>query len=176
MGLFKTLSPEEEAQRNEERMRQRVAQEAERRRQQEHHEYAEFMAGPAGRARSAFENGDLLYQASFNLLSQQHMVIPMVNAYTLTKSADPTAILNAICREGWELHSSGFAFLSEGEESRDKFLASGQHVAVRGKMMGYYVFKRCERLRVDPTENVSVAPAPVAHDRVIASKGGLQAL
>jgi hypothetical protein len=32
--------------------------------------------------------------------------------------------------------------VNEGEESRDRFLASGQHVAVRGRIVGTYVCTR----------------------------------
>lgn len=180
MGIFKTLTPEQEAQgalnkevRLREKERQREAQAAERQRQQELKERAEFMAGPAGKARSAFDRGDLIYQANFNLLNQEHAVVPMINAFTLAKTSDPTVVLNAICREGWDLHNSGFAFLHEGEESRDKFLASGQHVAIRGKMMGYYVFKRCGQNRVRPEENTSKIEQPRTEAREVSSQGGL---
>jgi hypothetical protein len=36
------------------------------------------------------------------------------------------------------------ALLELGSESRDKFMASGQQVAVKGTVLGYYLFKRCE--------------------------------
>lgn len=41
-----------------------------------------------------------------------------------------------------------FAFVTEGEQSRDKFMSSGQNVAIKAKMMGYYLFRRCEENRV----------------------------
>ena len=182
MALFKAPTPEQEAQkalekevRLREKEEQRRVQAAEKKRQKEAREHEQFMAGPAGQARIAFGRGDFVFQASFDVLNQQHMVVPMLNAYSLTTSSDPTVVLNAICREGWELHNSGFAFLHEGEESRDKFLASGQHVAVRGKMMGYYVFKRCDVNRVRPEENVSKAETPQRSGREVTTQGGLLA-
>jgi len=35
----------------------------------------------------------------------------------------------------------------QGEESRDKFLSSGQNVAVKGETRGYYIFRRDEGKR-----------------------------
>jgi hypothetical protein len=59
-------------------------------------------------------------------------------------STDPAAILNSVCNEGWELVNGSFVFHELGSESRDKFLASGQDIAVKGTVIGYYVFRRCE--------------------------------
>jgi len=51
-------------------------------------------------------------------------------------------ILNSVCREGWDLVNGSFVFHELGSESRDKFMASGQNVAVRGTIVGYYLFER----------------------------------
>jgi hypothetical protein len=59
-------------------------------------------------------------------------------------STDPAAILNSVCNEGWELVNGSFVFHELDSESRDKFLASGQNIAVKGTVIGYYVFRRCE--------------------------------
>jgi hypothetical protein len=72
----------------------------------------------------------------------QTFVIPMSRAGTTTQSADPTVVLNAICAEGWELINGSFVFLETGSESRDKFMRSGQQVAVSGTILGYYLFRR----------------------------------
>ena len=34
-----------------------------------------------------------------------------------------------------------------GQQSRDKFMSSGQNVAVAGTVIGYYLFRRCEANR-----------------------------
>jgi hypothetical protein len=68
----------------------------------------------------------------------------MVGSNVRQRTADPSAILNAICREGWGLLSSPFVFVEMGQQSRDKFLSSGQNVATRGSIVGYYVFRRRE--------------------------------
>ncbi len=37
-----------------------------------------------------------------------------------------------------------YVFPELGSESRDKFMASGQQIAVKGTILGYYLFKRCD--------------------------------
>jgi hypothetical protein len=64
------------------------------------------------------------------------------------KSNDATQTLNAIVGEGWDLVAGSFVFVVQGEESRDKFMSSGQNVAVKGETRGYYLFKRNESNRV----------------------------
>ena len=46
-----------------------------------------------------------------------------------------------------ELVNGSFVFVEEGQQSRDKFMSSGQNVAVKGTTFGYYLFKRNEALR-----------------------------
>jgi len=106
---------------------------------------------PAGKARTAFERGDHLFQCSFDVMSQQAVVVVMVGSTTTKKSTDPTETLNAVAREGWELVTGSFVFIEEGQQSRDKFMSSGQNVATKGRTMGYYLFKRNEAMRVRPT-------------------------
>ena len=77
-------------------------------------------------------------------MTQQAVVAVMVGAFNTSKTTDPTAILNAIAGEGWELITGSFVFVVQGEESRDKFMASGQNVAIKGVTKGYYLFRRCE--------------------------------
>lgn len=116
----------------------------------------DFFASPPGQARSAFERGHHVFQYSIDVQKTEAIVIAMTGAFTRTKATnDPSEILNAVCNEGWELVNGSFVFLELGSESRDKFMASGQNVAVKGTVIGYYLFKRCEANRqetVDPWE------------------------
>jgi hypothetical protein len=134
----------------------KATREAEQRRERERQE---FLASPAGQARSAFERGDLLYQFEIDVKNTRPVFIPMVTATDTTKSNDPIAILNSVCREGWDLVSSSFVFHELGSESRDKFLSSGQNIAVKGTVIGYYVFRRCEANREHSGELVDADPA-----------------
>jgi hypothetical protein len=90
-------------------------------------------------------------------MSQSAVIVAMVGSKTAKKTNDPTDILNSVCREGWELVTGSFVFVQEGQQSRDKFMSSGQNVAVKGQVLGYDLFKRAEqnkRATVDPWEQV----------------------
>jgi hypothetical protein len=120
---------------------------------------SDFFQSPAGLARAAYEREDRVFQYSLDVHSTQAVVVPMVGAYTAPKAtSDPSEILNSVCREGWDLVNGSFVFLELGSESRDKFLASGQQVAVKGTIVGYYLFRRAEENKVesiDPWEAIS---------------------
>jgi hypothetical protein len=119
----------------------REAKRAERERQA-------FLASPIGQARTAYEEGDRVFQANFEVMSQTAEIVAMMGSFNTSKANNPTAVLNGIVKEGWELINGSFAFVTEGEQSRDKFMSSGQNVAIKGKMMGYYLFRRWEGNRV----------------------------
>jgi hypothetical protein len=149
--MFKKKTDEEkeverlEAERRKEIAAQEKAKEAQRKAEQA------FAASPAGQARNAFEAGNALFQFEIDLKNTKAVVVPMMTATTQTTSTDPSAILNSVCREGWDLVNGSFVFHELGSESRDKFLASGQNIAVKGTVIGYYVFRRCEANRhIDP--------------------------
>jgi hypothetical protein len=158
MALIKRATTEEKEARRQEKDAQRAAKDAEKakRREAKAREILrnQFLASPAGHARTAFDAGDQVFQCSFDVYQTQTFHVPLVGAYSAPKStSDPSDILNSVCNEGWELVNGSFVFLETGSESRDKFLASGQHIAVSGTIMGYYLFKRCEpnrRETIDP--------------------------
>jgi hypothetical protein len=72
----------------------------------------------------------------------------MVGSATTKTATDPSEILNAVCAQGWDLVNGSFVFVEEGSQSRDKFLSSGQNVAVKGSTVGYYLFRRCDENRI----------------------------
>jgi hypothetical protein len=72
----------------------------------------------------------------------------MVGGSVKASSSDPSDILNAVCREGWELVNGSFLFVEQGQQSRDKFMSSGQNIAVKGDTIGYYLFRRSEANRI----------------------------
>ena len=142
----------------EEKQAKREAKDAARADAQRHQEAKElerlrhaFFESPVGQARTAFEQGDEVFQASFDVMSQEALIVAMVGSATKKRTSDPTAVLNAICHEGWELVNGSFVFVEEGQQSRDKFMASGQNVATKGRTFGYYLFKRCESNKQDHT-------------------------
>jgi hypothetical protein len=136
VALFKAKSLEKEA--------------ASRAAQEERDAAAErdrFLRGPAGLANAAFERGDRVFQYSHDVMSQEAVIVKMVGSSTTKKTADPSEILNAVCDQGWELVSGSFVFVEEGQQSRDKFMSSGQNVAIKGTTVGFYLFRYCPENR-----------------------------
>ena len=84
-------------------------------------------------------------------MSQDAVIVKMVGSTTTKQTSDPVDVLNSVCREGWELITGSFVFVEEGQQSRDKFMSSGQNVAIKGSVIGYYLFKRCEANLVHST-------------------------
>lgn len=103
---------------------------------------AAFAEGPVGRALEAFERGDAVLQYEHDLVEQRAVIVAMVGSATVKRAADPSEILSGICRQGWELVNGTVVFVHEGSQSRDKFLSSGQNLAVKGRVVGYYLFRR----------------------------------
>jgi hypothetical protein len=53
-----------------------------------------------------------------------------------------TDLLGQIEEAGWRLEHADWVYIQTGQNSRDKFLASGQHVVVTGEVIGIYLFRR----------------------------------
>jgi hypothetical protein len=147
-------SPEEAAAQAELKRQQQEAKAQRQREEAFHRAWNAFCASPAGHARKAFEAGDHVFQYSIDVMNQRAIIVAMVGSTTSARTADPTAVLNSVCREGWELVNGDFVFVMTGQQSRDKFMSSGQNVAVAGTVAGYYLFKRCDANRHAETEEV----------------------
>jgi hypothetical protein len=158
---FKRATPEEKAAREEEKAARDQEGMREREATARNQIREDFFRSPAGQARLAYETGAHVFQYSFDVHKTEAVVIAMVGAYARPKSTtDPSAILNSVCNEGWDLVNGSFVLLELGSESRDKFMASRQQVAVNGSIIGYYLFKRCEENKKhtpDPWDAPSLA-------------------
>jgi len=116
-------------------------------------EKAAFFASPAGRARLAYERGDHVFQYEYAVRSSRGVIVALAapKGTTIQKTADPTAILNSVCAEGWDLVNGSFVFLETGQlartNSRHK-VGIGEkgstNIAISGEVVGYYLFKRNE--------------------------------
>lgn len=107
---------------------------------------AEFWSSPVGRARTAHNDGDLFFQVEIPH-SKVKADVPMTagrNAKVAYASGG-TDTLSGIVAEGWRLVNSGWVYVQTGQESRDKFLASGQQTVTRGEVVGIYLFERSGR-------------------------------
>lgn len=152
MALLKRDTPEEAAAKDQRRREQAAAKAEEKRSKAFEKAWNAFWASPAGQARAAYRAGDHVFQYSIDVMNQQAIIVAMVGSKTASTTADPTAVLNAVSREGWEIVSADFPFVMTGQQSRDKFLSSGQNVAIAGTVLGYYVFKRCEANHVGESD------------------------
>ena len=135
---------------SEQREQERLEAEVRKRVSDAEKERDAYLRSPAGQARTAFERGDQVFQYSMDVMTQQAIIVAMVGSNTSKRTADPVDVLNSVCREDWELVNGSFLFVEEGQQSRDKFMSSGQNVAIKGSTVGYYLFRRCEANRRRP--------------------------
>ena len=110
----------------------------------EERELQRFLRTPVGQARTAFERGDRVFQYEQAVTTQQAVIVAMVGSTVRRQTSDPSEILNAVCAQGWDLVNGSFVFVQHGQQSRDKFMTSGQNVAIKGSVVGYYLFRRDE--------------------------------
>jgi hypothetical protein len=93
-------------------------------------------------ARQAYGRGDHIFQYVAEVETVRGDVHFGLGATTQRQSHDHNVILNAIAKEGWELVDTSSAFREEQQKSRNRFLATGQNIAVRGAIVNTYTFKR----------------------------------
>ena len=100
-----------------------------------------FRESPAGRARTARERGDLVFQFQLDVRDATTYTIPMGKTGATTTTSDASDVLNSIGREGWRLITGSFVSQATASPSRDRFLAPRQHLPAQG-VVGYYLFER----------------------------------
>jgi hypothetical protein len=133
--MLRTLTPEQQAAKDEAKARKAAEREAWNARQAAEAERLQFLASPVGQARTAFERGDHLAQFAASVMSQNAYTGPIRGTTVYATNTDTSVVLNAICDEGWELVNSSFVFDMQGRT---------EQVAFMGEVIGYYLFRRCE--------------------------------
>ena len=146
--MFKKMTPEEQAVKDAAKATTRAKKDREAARRREEQERAEFLGTPVGQAQSTYDDGGHVFQYSLDVMNQSAVIVSMIGSATTKRTSDPSEVLNAVCAQGWELVNGSFVFVHEGEQSRDKFLSSGQNVATKGRIVGFYLFRRCEANRL----------------------------
>lgn len=127
VAMFDRRSPEEKA-----------AAAAQEQREQER---AEWEASPPGQAQAAFHRGDLFFQVEIpHSKMSGYATAGVVKKRTTHDGA--TDVLGQIESSGWHLEHASWVYVQTGQDSRDKFLQSGQQVVVLGEVVGLYLFRR----------------------------------
>lgn len=129
----------------EDKAAQKASREAEK---QAERERKAFEASPAGQARAAFERGDGFFEVELDMRATGNL-----NSHGGTGSdrgdwaphrprSGRMDALSQVEDEGRAFMQASYVFVQTGEDSHDKFLASGQRTAIRGKIVGIYLFRR----------------------------------
>ncbi len=133
------------AARAEERSKQMAAKAEQRAAQEAAAAEAAFLGTPQGQARTARQNGQRFFQVLLPVENVDRTWLAKFSHEMHTRVRDSGdlvgQILSSIEDEGWELIEAGFTFRHTGQASRDKFLASGQQIAVMGDTVGVYLFR-----------------------------------
>ncbi|MBP5865904.1 hypothetical protein QBA57_36865 [Streptomyces scabiei] len=121
-------------------------------------DFVERLQGPIlEQARLAFERGDGWFETEIDQRSSGSLnpygntgmdlgspaVVGRIKADRPEAPPSPRGdLLSRIEDVGWKLHTAQYLYVQLGEESRDKWLSSGQRVAIKGKIVGMYLFER----------------------------------
>ncbi|MBZ3903298.1 MULTISPECIES: hypothetical protein [Streptomyces] len=122
-------------------------------------EYVESLWQPIlERAREAYVRGDGWFETEIDQREagglnpyggtglDLHRSAPVRSALGTDDPGSPPAprsdLLSRIEDVGWRLHTAQYLYVQLGEESRDKWMSSGQRVAIKGKIVGMYLFGR----------------------------------
>lgn len=112
---------------------------------------AAYWGSPQGKAAQAFARGDEFFQIEIPHSSVTGFTNAAFNSATqgkIRRNLTRTDLLGQIEETGWRLLHADWVYVQTGQNSRDKFLASGQHVVVTGEVIGMYLFRR-DDTRVD---------------------------
>ena len=183
MALFRRTTPEEREEQEQKALRYGKALDAHERAEREHERAVEewraandkwekYLETPKGAANAARHAGHKVFQYMDVLDVTKALVVPLVGAFTEGKSGPVTAkrpVIEQIESQGWKLENVGYVFQETGSESRDKFLASGQQIAVSGRVLAYYLFRATSLAPLEPAVPMpppKPGPAPVFDYRI----------
>ena len=128
---------------------QKAADEIQRAAQQElaqrERDEAEYWKSPLGQADWALQNGNTFFQIEIPHTTLRGVTNAAYNSRTQASQkhhSGATDVLSQIEELGWHLAHASWVYMQTGQNSRDKFLASGQQVVVSGEVVGIYLFRR----------------------------------
>jgi hypothetical protein len=121
---------------------QRAAQKAQAQRERDE---AKYWESPLGQADWALRNGNTFFQIEIPHTTLRGVTNAAYNSRTQASQRHhdgATDLLAQIEQLGWHLEHASWVYMQTGQNSRDKFLASGQQVVVSGEVVGIYLFRR----------------------------------
>lgn len=108
---------------------------------------AAYRESPQGKAAEAFARGDEFFQVEIphsSITGFTNAAFNSTTKGTIRRKLTRTDLLGQIEETGWHLTHADWVYIQTGQNSRDKFLASGQHVVVTGEVIGIYLLRRDE--------------------------------
>lgn len=133
---------------------------------------AAYRESPQGKAAQAFEQGDEFFQVEIphsSITGFTNAAFNSATKGTIRRKLTRTDLLGQIEETGWHLLHADWVYIQTGQNSRDKFMASGQHVVVTGEVIGIYLFRRDDTRVGRPTgpkaiqQNRETAPTTASH-------------
>jgi hypothetical protein len=147
---------------DEERAAERAAEEAAAHAREERERRQAWEASPVGKSVAARESGSGFFEIQLQVgLSRRGVGWGSPDWERERSTTAHTDVLSAIEAEGWHLEHAGYFFMQTGEASADRFLGTGQNIAVSGVTMGAYLFRRDDTYRITQVEDsVPASNAP----------------
>jgi len=126
-----------------EKQRERQAKEEERRTQAERAAREKYLASPAGKAETAYQDGQMFFQFTANITQIEGRSSDWnLSQSTRTRQFSATDTLGQIEEIGWQLEHVGYVFVETGEVARAKAMTSGSVTRTQGYVEGIYLFRR----------------------------------
>ena len=110
---------------------------------------AKFRGSVPGRAAIAFDRGDAFFQVELShadVTGSTNALTGIARDGTIGRRAIASDVLGRIEQAGWRLVHANWVYVQTGQDSRNKFLASGQQVVVTGQILGVYLFRRDDEI------------------------------
>ena len=121
-----------------------LAQAAARLAERDDRAHRAYWASPVGQAALAAQRGDRFFQIDIphtELSGYSNYMLGMGDVSKTNRLAGGTDILGQIETLGWRLEHAHWVFVTTGNSSRDKMLASGQKFTTSGRIEGIYLFR-----------------------------------
>lgn len=122
-----------------------------------------WQRSPQGKAVAAYNRGDEFFQVEIphaSITGFTNAAFNAATAGTVRRQPTRTDLLGQIEEAGWRLEHADWVYVQTGQNSRDKFMASGQQVVVTGEVLGIYLFRRDDgrQNRVNSSRRATLQP------------------